>query len=116
MILPRTESPPVAGSKDGDYYDRCPNDGCMEVDRSFKSGGTTMKRQEEYLDWSIFNADARQGGCGTTWSRTTSQGLARNTKRGQQTKYLTGTAARGRAYSLPTEQFRERFDAIDWSK
>jgi hypothetical protein len=117
-IIDRTKDatpPPVAG-KDGEYYDRCPSDGCVEVDRVHKNGGRTLRTGEEYLNWSMFNADPRKGGCGYSWARTTKQGQREDQERNINPKWLTGSAQAGRSYSLPTEQFRDNFERIDWSK
>lgn len=106
--------PPPDPSKGGEYYDRCVVDGCIEVDRSFKSGGKTSKG-EEYLDWSMYSADRRAGGCGASWARTTRQGAERD-KDKYNPKWLTRSALRGTAYSMPSDAYREGYDRIDWSK
>lgn len=112
----KQETPKADPSKSGEYYDRCPHDGCLEVDRKYKNGGRTIGKGEEYLNWSMYNADPRKGGCGYTWARTTPQGVAEDRSRGVNPKWGTASAERGRSYSLPTDQFRENFDAIDWSR
>lgn len=110
----KDETPTPAAGKDGEYYDRCPKDGCIETDRIFKSGGRDSKK-EEYLNWSMYNAAPKQGGCGYTWARTTKQGAARDDSKGVNPKWLTSAASTGRAYNVPSEQFRENYDQIDWS-
>ena len=100
-------SPPPS-SKEGDGYDRCPEDGCIEVDRSFKHGGTDT-RGEQYLNWSMYNADVRKGGCGTNWTRTTKQGVERDQRRGVNPKWLTGSALSGRYTDVPSRQYQDRY-------
>lgn len=106
----------MSAMKDDTYHDRCPNDGCLDVERSFKNGGKTIKKGEEYANWSMYNADPRRGGCGTSWARTTKQGVAEDQSKGVNPKWLTDSAQTGRSFSLPSEQFRENWDHIDWSK
>lgn len=97
-------------SKDGDYYDRCPHDGCLEVDASHRSEGNNAGAREMVHDWSIFQADPRAGGCGATWTRTTRTGQLRDEKRG--VKSLNLTAGAQRSFSLPSEQYRSNYEAI----
>jgi hypothetical protein len=96
-------------------YSRCPNDGCKEVNFQHKNGGRDGKGHE-YRDWQIFHADPRAGGCGHTWSTATRQGLETRTKRNAPTRGLTRQAAAGVVTSVPSEQYMERWDAIDWSR
>lgn len=110
LIHNDTEQPKVTRTKEGDHYDRCPLDGCMEVDQQFHFGSPDSHR------WATYHADRKQGGCGHSWSRTTKEGLAHNTNRGQQTAGLTASAERGRVHFVPSEQYRARYDLIDWSK
>lgn len=110
-----TPTPQADSSKDGEFYDRCPKDGCIETERIFKHGGRTGSG-EDYLNWSMYNAHPKQGGCGYTWSRDTKQGLEANQAKGINPKWLTKSAQTGRSYSLPSEQFRDNFGRIDWSK
>lgn len=98
--------------KDGDYYDRCPHDGCLEVDAAHRSEGAQAGPREMVHDWSIFNADMRQGGCGTTWTRTTTTGAARDRARGIEPLNLTASADKGRSLSVPSEAFSARYEAI----
>lgn len=112
----KNETPPPNPNKDGEYHDRCPKDGCLDVDRIHKNGGTTVQKREEYLNWSMYNADPRQGGCGYSWARTTPQGVREDQAKGVNPKWGTKSAETGRAYSLPTEAFRRGYDAVDWSK
>jgi hypothetical protein len=97
-------------SKDGDYYDRCPADGCLEVDAAHRSEGTGHGGTvEQYHDWSIFNASAREGGCGATWTRTTTTGQEKDHAHGRQSLNLTASAGKGRFVSAPSDQFRDRY-------
>jgi hypothetical protein len=96
--------------KDGDYYDRCPRDGCLEVDAAHRSEGNAAGARETYHDWSIFSADVRQGGCGAVWSRTTTTGVQRDHARGVEPSSLTASAGKGRYISVPSEAYRTNFE------
>lgn len=99
--------------KDGDYYDRCPSDGCLEVDAMHRSEGNQAGHmREQYHDWSIYNADVRSGGCGAVWTRTTSTGQQRDAARGVRSLNLTASAGKGRYVSVPTEAYRSKYEAI----
>ncbi|HSS25385.1 MAG TPA: hypothetical protein VLL82_13525 [Mycobacterium sp.] len=98
--------------KDGDYYDRCPHDGCLEVDAAHRSEGNLAGPREAYHDWSIFNADARQGGCGATWTRTTTTGAVKDQARGVTSANLTASAGKDRYVSVPSDAFRSHYEAI----
>lgn len=113
--LPHEGPAPVVGSKDGDYYDRCPRDGCLEVDARYKAGGIDG-RGGEHRHWSLFTADRKRGGCGEVWARTTRQGRARDLQAGVQSKWATRAAAVERATSVPSEAFRTNWDRINWEK
>jgi len=104
--------PPANGHKDGDYYDRCPLDGCLEVDAEHRSEGSQAGPREAYHDWSIYHANPKQGGCGYTWTRTTSTGAERDHKLGREPRWLTSAAGRARFVSAPTEAFRSKYEAI----
>jgi hypothetical protein len=54
---------PPPSALDGEHFDRCPYDGCVEVGAAHEQGGFDG-HGEEYHDWSIFSADRRMGGCG----------------------------------------------------
>jgi len=97
-------------SKDGDYYDRCPHDGCLEVDASHRSEGNNAGAREQFHDWSIFQANPRDGGCGATWTRTTTTGARKDEARG--VKSLNLTASANRYVSMPSEQYRSNYEAI----
>lgn len=102
--------PPANPKKDGTYYDTCPADGCIEVDRSFKHGGIDSKG-EEHLDWSMFSADRREGGCGALWTRTTRQGQELHEQRGMgPAKWLTRSA--GRFTSVPSQTYEDNYSRI----
>lgn len=96
--------------KDGDYYDRCPVDGCIEVDRVHKIGGHDGKA--EHLFASIFSADMRQGGCGALWSRTTPQGEERYHKDKALGDPKWRTRSGTRTMSLPSEQYMDNYERI----
>lgn len=98
--------------KDGDYYDRCPHDGCLEVDAAHRSEGSQAGPRESYHDWSIFSADLRAGGCGSVWSRTTTTGAARDRARGVEPAHLTASADKERVVSVPSQAYRDNYEAI----
>jgi hypothetical protein len=98
--------------KDGDYYDRCPADGCLEVDAAHRSEGSGHTAALSRHDWSIFNADRRAGGCGATWTRTTTTGTAIDHAHGRHPTGLTASAGKARFVSVPSEAFRQNFEAI----
>lgn len=108
-------NPPPNLAKSGEGYDRCPLDGCIEVDHSHKNGGVDGHGGSHY-DWFMYNADPRKGGCGATWTRDTPQGYARNTAKGVNPMYQTTSGEVGRVISVPSPAFREGYDRIDWSK
>lgn len=97
--------------KEDSYYDKCPKDACLTVDRSFKKGGTDNKGQE-HLDWSMYNADPRKGGCGNNWTRDTKQGVENNNKRGKDPKWRAESAAVDRTFSMPTDAYRDNYERI----
>jgi hypothetical protein len=107
--------PPANASKDGEYYDSCPADGCLEVDRIHKMGGEmgdgSGAKGEEYLDWSMFSADRRKGGCGALWTRTTAQGQKMHDQRGMgEAKWLTRSAQR--SLSVPSQAYIDQYERI----
>lgn len=104
------EAPP-SSSKEGDSYDRCPKDACVEVDPMHKIGGIDG-RKEEYLHASMYFADPKQGGCGKSWSRTTAQGQEKDRSKGIDSKWPTRTAITGRSYSMPSRQYSDNFERI----
>ena len=95
--------------KDGDYYDRCPHDGCLEVDAAHRSEGEQAGVREQYHDWSIFSADVRQGGCGAAWTRTTTTGAAKDRARGVEPVNLTASAGERRIVSTPTDAYHANY-------
>ena len=106
----------MSGQGRGEVFDRCPQDGCIEVERSAKSGGVDSKG-EQYLSWSTFTADKRKGGCGATWPRTTQQGLQERQAKGAYTNtdYLTPSATVARVHSAPSDAYRRNYDRIAWN-
>lgn len=102
--------PPTNPHKDGDYYDRCPQDGCMEVDALHRSEGSQSGVREQHHDWSIFNADARQGGCGFTWTRTASSGVEKDHTLGRESRWRTRSAGSERFTSVPSDAYRNNYD------
>ena len=104
--------------KDGDYYDRCPNDGCLEVNylaRNEGDGGIgkeTAGGREAANEWSIYSADRRQGGCGHLWTRTNQAGTERLHSRGKVPVGLTRAAEAARSYSLPSEAYSAAWERI----
>src|SRR6516225_9137347 len=99
-------------AKDGDYYDVCPHDGCLEVDAAYRSEGSQAGAREMVHDWSIFSADRRQGGCGATWTRTTTTGARKDAARGVQSANLTASAGRERSISVPSQAYRDHYAAV----
>jgi len=99
-------------AKDGDYYDRCPEDGCLEVDAAHRSEGSQPGPREMYHDWSIFSADQRQGGCGATWTRTTTTGARKDRARGVEPANLTASAGKERYVSVPSDSYRNNYERI----
>lgn len=102
-----------SSAKSGENYDVCPVDQCLEVDLTYQSAGKDPKGQE-YRDWSIFNADRRDGGCGATWSRTTAQGAVRDRAIGREPMLLTQSAAVGRTVHLPpqSQEYADNYERI----
>jgi hypothetical protein len=107
--------PPANPHKDGDYYDTCPQDGCLEVDALHRSEGDRPGVRESTHDWSIFNADARKGGCGFTWTRTTSTGERRDRALGREPRWKTRSAGAEKFLSAPSDQYRNNYDLIKWT-
>lgn len=105
----------VSAAKDGEGHDRCPVDGCIDVDRSFKSGGKDGKG-EHHLSWEMFSADPRKGGCGVPWTRTTRQGQAADEARGVQSRFLTRSAQAQRTTSIGSDTFRANYERINWER
>lgn len=101
--------PPVNTAKDGDYYDRCPQDGCLEVDALHRNEGSLAGEREAHHDWSIFNADARRGGCGFTWTRTASGGVEKDHALGRESRWRTRSAGSERFTSVPSDAYRDRY-------
>lgn len=102
IVKPDPDSPSPKGVqvKGGDGYSRCPEDGCLEVERRFKIGGQDMKG-ENHLDAEIYHADRAQGGCGANWAPDTKQGAERNRANlGREPRWLNDSAATDRSYSL----------------
>jgi hypothetical protein len=97
--------------KDGDYYDVCPADGCLEVDAAHRSEGNQSGARESVHDWSIFSADRRAGGCGATWTRTTSSGARKDRARGVEPARLTRSAGKERFTSAPSDAYRSNYEA-----
>ena|SRR5580765_574671 len=104
--------PPANSHKDGDYYDTCPNDGCLEVDAEHRSEGGRPGPREQRHDWSIFNADPRRGGCGFTWTRTATTGVEKDHQLGREPRWKTRSAGRERFVSVPSDAFRDNYDRI----
>lgn len=101
----------VAVKADG--LSRCPRDQCIEVERQFKHGGTTIKKGEKYLNWEMYNADRKQGGCGTSWTVDTPQGVQEAEQQGRaKPRWVNEAAATGRSYSMPSEAFSDAYERI----
>lgn len=111
IITPKAEVAPINTAKSGDGYDRCPHDGCIEVEPTHVNGGIDTKR-EEYRNWFMYSADRRRGGCGGAWTRTTKQGRAHDAQSGVDSRWLTKDAATERSYSMPSDQYRDNYAAV----
>lgn len=99
---------------DGEFYDRC--ESCDKgVDANFLSGGQA-KESERHLEWNIFHCPPAEGGCGSNWSRTTRQGLAKREAQGAETAGLTSSAETQRAMSVPSRRYQANYSQIDWSR
>lgn len=101
--------PPTNPKKDGDFYDTCPKDACIEVEPHFKIGGKSS-RGEYYLDHSQYNAHVEKGGCGANWERSTKQGMAQDAKKGIRSKWPTRAALVGKFTDVPSQTYRSRYD------
>jgi hypothetical protein len=101
----------VPAFKDDAYYDTCPKDQCLTVDRSFKHGGTDNKG-EEHVKWAMYNADPRKGGCGNNWARDTKQGVAANNEKGRDPKWKAESAELDRTFSMPSDAYRDNYERI----
>jgi len=104
--------PPANAAKDGDYYDRCPSDGCMEVDALHRNEGNRAGPREAVHDWSIFSADTRRGGCGFVWTRTATGGVVRDHALGRESRWKTASAGTERFTSVPSDQYRTNYERI----
>jgi hypothetical protein len=97
----------VSDAVEGDGHDHCV--GCdTDVEASGGFGG-------EYGTphmWSQYVHDRRDGGCGAVWTRTTGYGQERNEQHNMGSKWLTTGAAKGRAYSLPSDQYQRNWEVI----
>lgn len=118
-VVLKKDGDPTAGapSKGGEYYDNCPNADCgqRDVERNHKFGGRDGKG-EEHLNWSMYHCGGNDG-CGVNWTRTTKQGREYFERRGKKpSKWHTNSGDAGRYTSVPSDEFRDRFDLIDWSK
>jgi hypothetical protein len=102
----------MAGTGEG--YDRCGS--CdTEVEANFLSGGTSQE-SEKHLEWNTFHCPPQAGGCGSNWSRTTRQGLAKRDAQGESTSGLTESAITQRAMSLPSDRYQANYGKIDWGR
>jgi hypothetical protein len=112
-MIVKTDKPEARGVavKGGDGYSRCPQDGCLEVDRQFKNGGRDRKG-ETYLNWEIYSADRREGGCGASWAADTKQGVQEGEKKGYRPRWVTKDAAANRSYSMPSDAYRDNYERI----
>jgi len=99
----------------GEGYDNCPS--CdTEVNANFFSGGESQAQHGKSMEWNMFHCPPAEGGCGSNWSKTTRQGLAKREAQGAPTSGLTEAAVTQRAMSLPSERFKAGYSRIDWSK
>jgi hypothetical protein len=113
IILPHADPPRGIPVQGGDGHSRCPEDGCIEVDRRFKAGGTDT-RGETYLDWEIYHADRALGGCGANWAADTKQGAERNRALGREPRWLNHSAATERTIhpSPVSDAYRDNYSRI----
>lgn len=112
IITSKEEVAPANTSKEGIDYDRCPHDGCIEVEPTYKHGGITARGKQEYRNWSMYSADRRKGGCGMPWTRTTEQGRQRDHANNLDTRWLATSAAKGRHYSMPSDEYRDNYAKV----
>lgn len=109
ILVDKGGPPPPNPTKDGEYSDRCPRDGCIETDRIYKFGGRDG-HGEEYLHWSMYAADPRKGGCGENWTRHTKQGVVATQARGINPKWKTKSALLDRYASMPSQRYQDAYD------
>jgi hypothetical protein len=86
------------------------------VNAKFFSGGESQAKHGKSMEWNIFHCAPEDGGCGSNWSKTTRQGLAKREAQGAETAGLTESAATQRAISMPSDRFRQNYEAIDWAR
>lgn len=94
----------ISTSVEGESHDHCVNCG-TDVEATNRFGG----EHGTPLLWEQYSHDMRKGGCGAAWTRTTPQGLERNTRNDAPTKWLTTAGTVGRVYSLPSRQFESNY-------
>jgi hypothetical protein len=100
--------PPANGAKDGTDYDRCPRDGCIEVEPNYRNGGRSP-RGEEFFNWNIFSADPHRGGCGASWTRTGRERYNKNMVGGTPTQYGVRAVDRQATVSVPSAAYQRNW-------
>jgi hypothetical protein len=114
IIIPKDGDPQRGVAvKGGDGHSRCPEDGCVDVERSFKLGGTDAGGGN-YLDAEIYHADRNLGGCGANWTADTKQGAERNRVHGREPRWLSENAAVNRTVILSpdSERYSSEYERI----
>ncbi len=101
--------PNVSPSHDGETHDRCPVDGCADVDAGYVLGGVAP--QGEYYRWAQYHAP-----CGVSWTRTGAQVADERERRGLPVQYLTKSAGAGRVTSTPSAAFQRGYERIRWDQ
>ncbi len=101
--------PNVSPSHDGETHDRCPVDGCADVDAGYVLGGVAP--QGEYYRWAQYHAP-----CGVSWTRTGAQVAEERERRGLPVQYKTRSAERGRVTSTPSRAFQQGYERIRWDR
>lgn len=107
----RPAPPPNLTKENSLDYDRCVEDGCIEVEpvEGTRIGGNIGKSDEHRL-FSIFTADRRKGGCGTTWARSSQEQIADDQAKGIDSKWKVSSAVTGRVMSVPSAAFTDNYD------
>lgn len=104
---------PVNPRKQGEAYDDCihPDCGQRDVTPQFRLGENAAGTMGS-PDRVIYHHDAKEGGCGTTWSRTRAPAIEEDHARGVQTKWGTGSAIRAAYVSVPSDRYRDNYARV----
>lgn len=96
---------PLDSHREGDGFDRCPVDGCIETEAFFHT--PVMPRY-------MFSADPRKGGCGALWNRNTAQAaqFQHDHRHNDLNGRMTHSAEVGRVISIPSKKFSSEYARI----